>query len=106
MVMQTFHIMKTPTCEIDANGNKHWFLNGKRHRVDGPACEWADGDKHWYLNGKCHRVDGPAYERANGDKAWYLNGKQYISNKSFQKDASLSDDDMIVLSLKYGPIST
>jgi hypothetical protein len=27
-----------------------WFLNDKRHRVDGPAMEWADGTKEWFLN--------------------------------------------------------
>ena len=27
-------------------------LNGKLHREDGPAVEWANGRKHWYLNGR------------------------------------------------------
>jgi hypothetical protein len=54
---------------------KFWYLNGKRHREDGPAVERANGDKWWYLNGNVHREDGPAVERANGDKMWYLNGK-------------------------------
>ncbi len=46
--------MKTdePTCEIDSDGEKHWFLNGKCHRTDGPAIEYADGEKFWYLNGE------------------------------------------------------
>ena len=30
---------------------KYWFLNGKRHRENGPAIEYANGDKYWYLNG-------------------------------------------------------
>ena len=34
----------------------------------------ADGSKAWYLNGVRHREDGPAFERANGSKEWYLNG--------------------------------
>ena len=25
-------------------------MNGKYHREDGPAIEWADGYKFWYLN--------------------------------------------------------
>ena len=37
---------------IDPNGSKCWYLNGQRHRVDGPAIEEADGDKEWYLNGQ------------------------------------------------------
>jgi hypothetical protein len=38
---------------IDELGDKCWYLNGKRHREDGPAEEWADGTKCWYwwLNG-------------------------------------------------------
>lgn len=40
------------TVKVYQNGDKEWWLNGKRHREDGPACEWADGDKKWYLNGK------------------------------------------------------
>ena len=51
-----------------------WWLNGKRHREDGPAIEYQDGTKAWWLNGKRHREDGPAYEEANGDKSWWLNG--------------------------------
>ena len=37
---------------------------------------WPDGDKSWWLNGKLHREDGPAIEYANGDKSWYLNNKK------------------------------
>jgi hypothetical protein len=34
------------------------------------------GDKCWYLNGKLHREDGPAIEYANGYKSWWLNDKR------------------------------
>ena len=66
--------MNKPECTTHYNGNKVWYLNGKRHREDGPAYEGTNGDKKWYLNGKRHREDGPACEYANGDKHWYLNG--------------------------------
>ena len=56
-----------------ANGSKEWYLDGKYHRVDGPAIEYADGTKQWILNGKLHRVDGPTIERADGTKVWWLN---------------------------------
>jgi len=59
---------------INECGTKYWYINGKRHREDGPACEWANGDKCWYINGKLHREDGPAVDCANGDKWWYING--------------------------------
>ena len=35
---------------VDKNGNKWWYLNGKLHRENGPAIEYADGTKVWYLN--------------------------------------------------------
>jgi hypothetical protein len=37
---------------------------------------YFNGSKSWHLNGKCHREDGPAIEWANGYKAWYLNDKK------------------------------
>ena len=58
------------------NGDIKWYLDGKLHRVDGPAIIRANGDQEWYLDGKRHRVDGPAITYANGDKEWYLNGKK------------------------------
>ncbi len=60
---------------VYTNGDKYWYLNGKAHREDGPAIEWANGAKFWYLNDKLHREDGPAIEDASGSKYWYLNGK-------------------------------
>ena len=33
--------------------------------------------KTWYVNGKIHREDGPAIEYANGEKFWYLNDTKY-----------------------------
>ena len=58
------------------DGDKFWYLNGKLHREDGPAIEYANGTKSWFLNGKRHREDGPAIEYDNGYKAWYLNDEE------------------------------
>lgn len=33
------------------SGVKEWYLNGKRHREDGPAIEYPDGSKEWWENG-------------------------------------------------------
>jgi len=63
------------TVTVCDNGDRFWYLNGKFHREDGPAFEYANGDKIWYMNGVRHREDGPAFEYANGDKIWYFNGK-------------------------------
>jgi hypothetical protein len=66
------------------DGTKSWFLNGKRHREDGPAIESSDGTKSWWLNNKRHREDGHAVEWSNGDKDWYLNG-QRLTEEEFNK---------------------
>ena len=34
-----------------SNGDKAWWIDGRRHRLDGLAIEWADGRKFWYING-------------------------------------------------------
>ena len=60
----------------DDDGDQFWYLNGKRHREDGPAVINANGTKAWCLNGKFHREDGPAYIGADGTQYWYLNGKE------------------------------
>lgn len=60
---------------MDSNGTKQWHLDGKLHREDGPAIEWADGAKAWYRNGLCHREDGPAVKRDNGIIEWWLNNR-------------------------------
>ena len=61
------------TVKVYPNGTKSWCLNGKLHREDGPAVEYADGDKFWFLNGERHREDGPAVEYSDGSKLWFLN---------------------------------
>ena len=32
-----------------------WFLDGERHREDGPAREYVSGNNYWFLNGNLHR---------------------------------------------------
>ena len=68
------HRIDGPAIEY-ANGYKAWWINGKLHREDGPAVEYADGSKEWYQNGQRHRKDGPATTWADGDKSWLQNGK-------------------------------
>jgi len=56
---------------------KKWYVEGKLHRIDGPAIESLEGIYEWYKNGKLHRDDGPAIEYFDGYKAWYKNGMLY-----------------------------
>jgi hypothetical protein len=66
---------------VKDDGTRQWWVNGERHRTDGPAIEWSDGEKFWYVNGKRHRIDGPASEWRNGDKQWFINGKEYTKEE-------------------------
>ena len=68
-----------------ANGDRFWYLDGKQHRVDGPAVEYVNGHKEWYLNDKLHRINGPAFEYANGGKDWWLHGRHY-SESAYWKE--------------------
>jgi hypothetical protein len=78
--------------------------DGELHREDGPAVINAVYTC-WYINGKRHRFDGPAYVGASGVQYWFINGKRYHDNKSFQKAANITDEDMSVMILKYSNIS-
>jgi len=86
---------------IDSNRTKSWYMNGKLHRVDGPAIEYANGAKVWYSDGKCHRVDGPAVELSDGTKAWYYNDKQYTFSHWIAL-STLPKDSITELVLYYG----
>lgn len=67
--------MKEYTVKVNWDGSKFWYLDGKKHREDGPAIEWSHGSKSWWLDGKQHREDGPAVEYADGSKFWWLDNK-------------------------------
>ena len=66
-----------PTLTESADGRREWWLNGVRHREDGPAIEWPDGRRDWWLHGKRHREDGPAIELPDGRREWWLHGKRH-----------------------------
>ncbi len=87
--------------KIDSDGNKKWYLNGLRHREDGPAVEQANGDKWWFLKGKLHRIDGPAIEWADGSKEWYLNDKKITEDFHYKLVQGSIKDLPLYLGLGY-----
>jgi hypothetical protein len=74
-----------------ANGTREWFLNDKLHREDGPAIECVDGSRYWYLNDNFHREDGPACEYIDGTRCWYLNGVEYTEEEFNKKTAKVKE---------------
>lgn len=105
----------TGTVYLSKAQERHWYVNGKHHREDGPAIfsyrepfeEWyLDGVRHrddgpaariddcyeWYRDGNLHREDGPAVvDLVNGSEAWYINGWRHrvgapaLITKKFKK---------------------
>ena len=86
--------MKRPTKKVTyyESGqiwSEYWYIDGKRHRTDGPAVVWyyeSSGQvesEYWWVDGKWHRTDGPAriyyYESSGQVKSehWLVNDKWY-----------------------------
>ena len=67
--------MAEQVMEIDAFGTKRWRVDGRPHRLDGPAVIDADGYQAWCVDGRPHRLDGPAVIDADGSQAWYVDGQ-------------------------------
>ena len=85
---------------IDYSG-KRWFMNGKLHRKDGPAVEWAGGTKQWYLNGILHRTDGPATQWHHGAIEWYLHGNWLPFDEWCKQTTGLTDKQKTLYRLQY-----
>jgi hypothetical protein len=94
------HRIDGPACEY-ANGNKYWYQNGLLHRLNGPAIEWENGNRFWYLNGQRHRTDGPAVEWACGYKAWYIEGKRYSEEQFNQKINPICTKTVVIDGVEY-----
>ena len=93
-----------PTEHVD--GSKFWYLNGQRHREDGPAVEYDNGSKFWYLNGKLHREDGPAVEWSNGSKEWYLNGQRHREDGPAVENPALGEQEWWFFGRYFGTVKT
>ena len=54
--------------EVSPVTGTHSYYNaaGQLHCDEGPAIVRVDGTLAWYQNGKRHRTDGPAIEYASG----------------------------------------
>ena len=39
---------------------------------DWPAIEYSSGSYAWFVNGKKHRLTGPAFDSFSGQKLWFI----------------------------------
>ena len=91
-----YHRVDGSAVEIGGeNGRQEWWLNGKRHRTDGPAVVYNNTSnvsvkQEYWLNGLRHREDGPAIEYNNELREWWfykgsihrLDGPAYRTNNT------------------------
>ena len=90
----------------DKDGRMFWrTVDGTLHRTDGPALDFPN-EKYqaWHIYGKRHRTDGPARVWGDNTYEWWVSGIPYYDNKSYQKAANLTDEDMLMINLKYGDV--
>jgi hypothetical protein len=52
-----------------------------------------------------HNINGPALT-SNGVEYWYVHGSRCFTLEEFQQKAKLTDDQITILKLKYGPIKS
>lgn len=70
---------------VVADGTKIWYLDNKRHRINGPAIEYCDGYKAWYQHDKRHRIDGPAIIHTNRVNEWWINDRKIGSDEEITR---------------------
>lgn len=70
------------------SGASEHYVDGLRHRVDGPAVEHTNGTKEWYFEGLHHRDDGPAIVFSDGTTHFWVHG-QKIDETSFELYANM-----------------
>ena len=55
-------------------------------------------------HGSLHRTDGPAIEWTTGEYTWYVRGIRMKSLSDVKQQTDMSDDEMTIMFLRYGPI--
>lgn len=90
--------------ETNNHGLEIWAVYGKYHRIDGPAYIGHDGYLAWWIGGARHRIDGPAEIFGDGTQRWCLYDITITNADAFKVIAGLTDEQITLLTLKYGEI--
>lgn len=84
-----------------ADGSVGWYLHDKPHRKGGPALTFPDGKEIWCIDGGYHRIGGPAILGGNAMTTWWINNAK-VDSKEYQSYTGCSNEELLVLILKYG----
>lgn len=116
---QEFYAMASPRprefiLKDQMTGIMEWrkFFNTKEgwerselHRLDGPAKIDKHGSETWYNKGYLHRIGGPAHiNRCNDEQEWWIMGQEILNYEMYQKLTRCSDEEILLLKLKWGEI--
>ena len=61
-----------------------------------------DGDLVWVVNGRWHRTDGPAIEYADGSVEWIWRGRFEYFDYWLEINTTISEEQKVMLKLQYG----
>ncbi len=82
---------------------KDWIKDGAS--INGEYCIiFSNGARCWFKNGIRHRLDGPSCMYISINIEWWVNGVQFRNNTSYQNAAGISDEEMLVIIIKYGNV--
>jgi len=95
---------------INIHGDVEWRVNGKLHRVDGPAQIFANRNyKAWWLNGERHRTDGPAIVTtimSHLIELWFLNDNELYNVNEWVKENNFTipfdEPTQMMFLMKFG----
>jgi hypothetical protein len=62
--------------------HKEYWYKGMRHRIEGPAIQYADGDYEYFEQGRRHNLKGPA-KCIDGVVEYWIDGRQYLSEDEY-----------------------
>ena len=55
---------------------------------------WSDGDEYWCVDGKLHRVDGPAVINSRGEH-WYVDDKRLNEQETHKLKMKIAEDILL-----------
>ena len=74
----TLHSFNDAPAIVFENGDSRWYKDGLHHRDgDKPAVIEPGWKMWWVVDGKLHRLSGPAIDRPYRRVDYYINGEQY-----------------------------
>lgn len=88
--LKTIGRLDGPAIE-NTNGYQAYVVDGKFHRLGGPAQIWDENNYNYFEDDKLHRLDGPACVRSNPNaNQYFIKGKCFSKEQFDQEVAKLN----------------